>query len=80
MSPVTSPAAAVSNHFHSISGSVKSPINFMTEVFLTEGGDVKPSERSCSCGFILSYRVFPLPRVPLGKDETKLSKPDHQFL
>lgn len=56
MSPITSPAAAVSNHFHSISGSVKSPINFMTEVFITEGGDVKaPSECNCSCGFILSY-------------------------
>lgn len=60
MSPITSPAAAVSNHFHSISGSVKSPINFMTEVFITEGGDVKPSsECNCSCGFILSCRVFP---------------------
>lgn len=49
MSPITSPAAAVSNHFHSVSGSVKSPINFMTEVFITEGGDVKPpSECNCS--------------------------------
>lgn len=68
MSPITSPAAAVSNHFHSRSGSVKSPINFMTEVFITEGGDVKPpSECNCSCGFILSYRVFPLPLGTAGE-------------
>lgn len=36
--PSLPPAAAVSNHFHSVSGSVKSPISFMTEIFITEGG------------------------------------------